>query len=60
MTTLLLFFSEGNLGFLTGISPVGTKFQQAADMGPQSQKNKMSNMSPISETLWFDFSVSSK
>ncbi|NWJ51372.1 MAG: glycoside hydrolase family 2 [Bacteroidetes bacterium] len=53
-------FPEGNLGFLTGISAIGTKFQPATDMGPQSQKNKMTNMNPIKGTLWFDFRVSSK
>ncbi|MCU0335264.1 MAG: glycoside hydrolase family 2 [Chitinophagaceae bacterium] len=34
-------FAEGELGFLQAISPIGTKFQPAAAMGPQSQKNSM-------------------
>jgi len=48
-------FPEGNLGFLTAIAPIGTKFQPAALMGPQSQKNIMLNYTPISGSLWFDF-----
>jgi hypothetical protein len=47
-------FPEGNIGFLNAISPIGTKFQPAGVMGPQSQKNH-SDGKPISGTLWFDF-----
>ena len=48
-------FPEGNIGFLQGISPIGTKFQSADKMGPQSQKNIQLNYTPISGSLWFDF-----
>jgi hypothetical protein len=48
-------FPEGNIGFLQGISPIGTKFQTADKMGPQSQKNIQLNYTPISGSLWFDF-----
>ncbi|RYX81632.1 glycoside hydrolase family 2 [bacterium] len=47
-------FPSGNLGFLHGISAIGTKFQGASAMGPQSQKNH-SDGEPFSGTLWFDF-----
>ena len=36
-------FPEGQLSFLNAISPVGTKFQQAKEMGPQSQQNYTMN-----------------
>lgn len=32
-------FPKGELGFLQAIAPIGTKFQPAQVMGPQSQKN---------------------
>ena len=48
-------FPEGNIGFLQAISPIGTKFQSADKMGPQSQKNVQLNYMPVSGTLWFDF-----
>ena len=48
-------FPEGNLGFLTAIPAIGTKFNPATDMGPQSQKNVQLNTTPVSGTLWFDF-----
>ena len=48
-------FPEGNLGFLTAIAPIGTKFQPAASLGPQSQRNVMLNYTPVSGSLWFDF-----
>jgi len=44
----------GNISFLQGISAIGTKFQEANQMGPQSQKNKL-NGDTISGTLWFEF-----
>ncbi|MBE9586207.1 glycoside hydrolase family 2 [Mucilaginibacter sp. JRF] len=44
----------GDISFLNGISAIGTKFQEAKDMGPQSQKNKL-NGEAISGTLWFEF-----
>ena len=48
-------FPEGNIGFLNTISPIGTKFQAAEKMGPQSQKNVQLNYTPTKGTLWFDF-----
>ncbi|SKC87457.1 glycoside hydrolase family 2 TIM barrel-domain containing protein [Ohtaekwangia koreensis] len=48
-------FPEGDISFLQAIAPIGTKFQDAKVMGPQSQKNIMMNYTPISGTLWFDF-----
>ncbi|BCM92643.1 beta-galactosidase [Abditibacteriota bacterium] len=47
-------FPVGNIGFLNAISPIGTKFQGATSMGPQSQKTH-SDGEPFSGTLWFDF-----
>jgi len=47
-------FPDGAIGFLTGISPIGTKFQAAGLMGPQSQKNHLDG-SPVSGVLLFDF-----
>ncbi|WP_299290311.1 glycoside hydrolase family 2 TIM barrel-domain containing protein [uncultured Mucilaginibacter sp.] len=48
-------FPEGSIGFLNAISAIGTKFQAAKAMGPQSQINH-ANGEQISGTLWFDFS----
>jgi len=48
-------FPEGAIGFMHAISPIGTKFKPALDMGPQSQKNMMLKYTPISGTLWLDF-----
>ncbi|WP_183580880.1 glycoside hydrolase family 2 TIM barrel-domain containing protein [Mucilaginibacter sp. X5P1] len=47
-------FPDGNIGFLSAIPPIGTKFQAAKLMGPQSQKNTPS-ATPVNGTLWFDF-----
>lgn len=47
-------FPAGNIGFMKAISPIGTKFQAAEVMGPQSQKNHADGQ-PVSGTLWFDF-----
>jgi len=47
-------FPEGGIGFLNAIAPIGTKFQPAKVMGPQSQTNH-ANGEKISGTLWFDF-----
>lgn len=47
-------FPEGSIGFLNAISAIGTKFQAAKAMGPQSQLNH-ANGEQISGTLWFDF-----
>ena len=48
-------FPEGNVGFMHAISPIGTKFQAAALMGPQSQKNMQMNYAPLTGALYFDF-----
>jgi hypothetical protein len=48
-------FPAGSIGFMHGISAIGTKFQPAEAMGPQSQKNQQLNYEPIEGTLWFDF-----
>ncbi|MEP7143413.1 MAG: glycoside hydrolase family 2 TIM barrel-domain containing protein [Ferruginibacter sp.] len=48
-------FAEGNIGFMNAISAIGTKFQPAEKMGPQSQLNMQLNYSPVKGTLWFDF-----
>lgn len=47
-------FPVGSIGFLNAISAIGTKFQQAKQMGPQSKKSQ-SNGEQISGTLLFDF-----
>jgi hypothetical protein len=47
-------FPAGNIGFLNAINGIGTKFQAAKAMGPQSQLNH-SDGEQISGTLWFDF-----
>lgn len=47
-------FPEGSIGFLNAISPIGTKFQSAKVMGPQSELNH-ANGEKISGKLWFDF-----
>ncbi|RNL54754.1 glycoside hydrolase family 2 [Pedobacter jejuensis] len=48
-------FPDGDLGFLDGISAIGTKFQAAEKLGPQSQKNMQLNYSWNKGSLWFDF-----
>ncbi len=48
-------FPKASISFLQAISPIGTKFQHAQLMGPQSQQNMMMNYTPVSGTLWFDF-----
>ena len=48
-------FPDGNIGFLHGISAIGTKFQRAEIMGPQSQKNVRQGNVPLKGTLYFDF-----
>ncbi|TCD11044.1 glycoside hydrolase family 2 [Pedobacter frigidisoli] len=47
-------FPDGSIGFLKGISAIGTKFQSALVMGPQSQKYKTDGKT-FSGTLLFDF-----
>jgi hypothetical protein len=48
-------FPAGNLGFMHAISPIGTKFQAAELMGPQSQKNMQLNYGAINGSLYVDF-----
>jgi hypothetical protein len=49
-------FPDGNIGFMHAISAIGTKFQPAEVMGPQSQKNRqLNNRDPLHGELWFDF-----
>lgn len=48
-------FPDGNIGFMHAISAIGTKFQAAELMGPQSQKNKQLNYEPLKGVLRFDF-----
>ncbi|HWV65151.1 glycoside hydrolase family 2 TIM barrel-domain containing protein, partial [Chitinophaga sp.] len=45
-------FPDGDIGFLSAISPIGTKFQDAAQMGPESQENVMLNYTPVKGTIW--------
>jgi Glycosyl hydrolases family 2, TIM barrel domain/Glycosyl hydrolases family 2, sugar binding domain/Glycosyl hydrolases family 2/Beta galactosidase small chain len=48
-------FPDGDLGFLNNISPIGTRFQNASLLGPESQKNIQLNYGIVRGTLWFDF-----
>jgi hypothetical protein len=48
-------FSTGSIGFMHGISPIGTKFNRADVMGPQSQRNFRQGNVPLSGVLHFDF-----
>ena len=48
-------FPEGNIGFMHAISAIGTKFQRAEVMGPQSQKNVRQGNVSLTGTLYFDF-----
>lgn len=48
-------FAEANIGFMNAISSIGTKFQPADKMGPQSQLNMQLNYAPVKGSLWFDF-----
>jgi len=47
-------FPSGNISFLHGISPIGTKFTMAEAEGPQSQKN-IYNGETLNGTLYFRF-----
>jgi len=49
-----LAFPQGSIGFLNATSPIGTKFQPADVIGPQSQK-KSARGEAIQGILWFDF-----
>ncbi|MCW3113127.1 MAG: glycoside hydrolase family 2 [Segetibacter sp.] len=48
-------FPDGNIGFMHEISAIGTKFQRAEVMGPQSQKNVRQGSVPLAGSLYFDF-----
>jgi hypothetical protein len=48
-------FPDGNIGFMHAISAIGTKFQRAELMGPQSQKNIRQSKTPLTGILHFDF-----
>jgi beta-galactosidase/beta-glucuronidase len=48
-------FPDGNIGFMHAISAIGTKFQKAEVMGPQSQKNARQGSTPLTGELYFDF-----
>lgn len=48
-------FPMATLGFLNSISAIGTKFQTASQLGPQSQKNSILNYTPIKGKLKFFF-----
>jgi hypothetical protein len=48
-------FPEGNIGFMHGIAPIGTKFNDPKVMGPQSQKNFRQGSVPLTGALYFDF-----
>jgi len=47
-------FPGNTIGFFTGISAIGTKFQEAKVMGPQSQLNAIV-AAPVMGTLLFNF-----
>jgi len=47
-------FPDGDISFLHGISPIGTKFTRAEAEGPQSQKNKYDGKT-LKGTLYFSF-----
>ncbi len=48
-------FPEANIGFMHAISAIGTKFQGAELMGPQSEKNLKWNSAQLTGALYFDF-----
>lgn len=48
-------FPAGTIGFMHAIQPIGTKFKNAAALGPQSQPNIQRNET-YEGVLWFDFS----
>ncbi|MEO7768141.1 MAG: hypothetical protein ABIS01_11970, partial [Ferruginibacter sp.] len=48
--------SPGNtIGFFNAIPAIGTKFNRAETMGPQSQRTMRNGSIPITGTLYFDF-----
>jgi hypothetical protein len=48
-------FPGNTIGIFKQVSPIGTKFQDAALLGPQSQKNHNPSGNSYSGTLWFEF-----
>lgn len=49
-------FPEGDISFLNGISPMGTKFSMPYDEGPQGQRNiYYEKNGPLKGTLYFGF-----
>ncbi|MEO6720504.1 MAG: glycoside hydrolase family 2 TIM barrel-domain containing protein, partial [Ferruginibacter sp.] len=52
-------FPGNTIGFFSSISAIGTKFQPADVMGPESQKNEAMK-APFTGSLLFDFSQHSK
>jgi hypothetical protein len=48
-------FPGNTIGFMHAISAIGTKFQKAEVMGPQSQKNGRHGSVPLTGALYFDF-----
>ena len=48
-------FPGATIGFMHAISAIGTKFQKAELMGPQSQKNARAGNEPLTGNLYFDF-----
>lgn len=51
-------FPKGTIGFMHGVSPIGTKVQPANKLGPQSQQNMQMNYAPLRGDLYFfDFRV---
>ncbi|MES2775566.1 MAG: glycoside hydrolase family 2 TIM barrel-domain containing protein [Bacteroidota bacterium] len=52
-------FPGNTIGFFNAISPIGTKFQDAKVMGPQSQGN-LPMTGPFKGTLLFDFRAGNK
>lgn len=51
-------FPDGQLSVLNGISPVGTKFKDARELGPQSQPNQVINSDhadPLSGCFYLKF-----
>ena len=48
-------FPEMNIGFMHAISPIGTKFQSATLMGPESERNVFDANTSLQGRLYFDF-----
>lgn len=50
-----LAFPEGDLSFLHGIAPIGTKFRPAIGTGPSGRPNNVDGRDPYTGTLFFYF-----